>query len=504
MIADGNLISKGQGEGEAIMYQPFIPDQTSMNQMLQIQAAKEEKRRKKEEEDAKRKEEWSSNLMKNYKYNPLDSETIKALQEDAVNAIRNYKPGDDPLAIDEKIMAVDVFKNNSQETFVKTNNLIKEINPKLETYHVTGYDELKSGLVKSPAKTLEEGASELAKRELLLDNVYVGQKKINNLDVDITANAKTITASSEPKLIQSKDKFGRLVTVKEFEYDPDEVRRASDRFYESHSKDMAEFNLDKDALYQMHLEKLKTQGGISITKQAAPKSAKVGGWSAGGGAYTIGKTSFGTPYDSTQKGTFAQAKGYDSWYKKSVEKIESDVNSSAEYDDYTDETKAKKKKEEIERRKKALPAKEQFEKNTTKITNISGNFVPFTVEGGAENSPHQFNIVESDGRQTQIKGTSNLYDATHKAFVVNTEQGTVLAPLNANESVAADWSSTKDTPGSIELWEKGINERLGITPTTNQEFDADTEARISNVMAKNPNFTREEVIKALRAAKKIK
>jgi len=396
MITDGNLISKGVNEGEAIALQPWQADPNIVNQA--IAAGREKQKAKSDEEKAQKKqmEDFQAQLLEDYKYNPLDAKAIKKFQDEAVDAIKNYRPGDDPLELKLKIQRLKIAKNDSYNTFVEGNKMMQQINKEKDTNYIDGLEDWTQSQVENDATDLDSFGANIAKREVARQGVYAGQKRIDSIPKHIYEVGKTIPVI-ESKPVTIIDKYGDKITTMRNVYSDDAIDAFAEVDYKTHERALKELYPTVDEYKEAVRQTLKPVGRTQINMPPAPKSGKgSGGWSAGGGAYTIGKTSFGTPYDSTQKGTFSQAKGYNNWYKKSIEKIEDDVNKMS---DLTD----KMKKDEIEKKKKALPTKEQFEKQTADITNISGNFVPFTVEGGAENSPHQFNIVDANGRQTQIK-----------------------------------------------------------------------------------------------------
>jgi len=125
-------------------------------------------------------------------------------------------------------------------------------------------------------------------------------------------------------------------------------------------------------------------------------------------------------------------------------------------------------------------------------------------------------VIHDDGANTWMEVTTKPnsdgetfnkklgYDET-LAFI-NNKLGTSLRELRENKAPSHIKLQYSDITDAAEAGRKAAEKtRSGISnPNGEDKFDDSTEAKINAVLKANKGATRQEVIKALRAAKKIK
>lgn len=226
MTADGNLISKGQGEGEAIMIQPFLPDQTPFNQMnkalMQQSAQKAQIGMANQKEAEGSRDAWLKRLS-NANYNRLDEPAIRKLQDKIIESITSYKTGEPKTNIEQQIAAFEYLTKTSQESLKGDNEIQSDMIKNADKVWYKGQDEWTKAQVENTAETYEDAIKAIARRDAARKSVVQGGEKINEpipyLDKIVQKASMT---SNEP--VQYKGADGTLITKYETFTDPKKLR----------------------------------------------------------------------------------------------------------------------------------------------------------------------------------------------------------------------------------------------------------------------------------------
>ncbi|MBK9800666.1 MAG: hypothetical protein IPP56_13460 [Bacteroidetes bacterium] len=453
MTADGNLISKGQGEGEAIMIQPFLPDQTPFNQMnkalMQQKAQKAQVGMANQREAEGSRDAWLKKLS-NANYNRLDEPAIRKLQDKIIESITSYKTGDPKTNIEQQLAAFEYLTKTSQESLKGDNEIQSDMIKNADKIWYKGQDDWTKAQVENTAETYEDAIKAIARRDAARKSVVQGGEKINEpipyLDKIVQKASMT---SNEP--VQYKGADGTLITKYETFTDPKKLRETVEFDYNNNPEAQRVFGsaeemynqADKRAVYK---KSINVKGQTSAAKQNK---------SVGGGTISVGNVVLNPPIKSNQAQTLLQDNAW-SKYKKAFEDAQEKINLDPSL------TTAQK-----DQRKLAL--KKQFKteadfKSKFSFSNDS-EVIPYSVKGLPENSTHQFTTV-IDGKDVQIDGQSNLFNPKSNAFVVETSKGTFLAPVNKNTQYLSDNGMT------IEDLNKAVSKvGSGNVVTTNREGD---------------------------------
>jgi len=421
MQTDGNLISKGQGEGEAIMIQPFLPDQTPFNQMnqalMQQTAQKAQVGMANQREAEGSRDAWLKRLS-NANYNRLDEPAIRKLQDKIIESITSYKTGDPKTSIEQQLAAFEYLTKTSQESLKGDNEIQSDMIKNADKVWYKGQDEWTKAQVENTAETYEDAVKAIARRDAARKLVVQGGEKINEpipyLDKIVQKASMT---SNEP--IQYHGVDGTLITKYETFTDPKKLKETVEFDFKNNPEAQRVFGsaeemynqADKRAVYK---KSVNVKGKTNDAK--ANPNANLGGGTSVAGNFT---------FNPSVKYNFYDKKAQTEAYKKYYSGIEAaSANESAS------------------QKKKILNTSMDEESFNRKYPyTYLEDAIPFGVKGTAENSPRKF-IVE--GEKEQITGVSTLYSPSRKAFIVQTNNGVYLAPVEKNTNYISDNGATLD------------------------------------------------------------
>jgi hypothetical protein len=416
MRADGNLISKGQGEGEAIMLQPFTPDQSSFQQMNQVLAQQQaQKNRQAEEarqaENAKR-ESWLKDLSAGYKYHPKDEKGIYNLQKELVKKIENHKYSEPTTDIQQELIALKYLTNTSAQSLEQDNKLQLDRLQNADKVWYRGLEDYEKAIVDNEGTTYEDMVKGIARRDAARKLVVQGGERINNpyayLDKMIAQ-----APMGEAEVVASKDKYGNTVN-KIIQYtDPEKLKEVITVDFNNNPEAQRVFG-SVDEMINQSKDRAKFKTNVNIKGQT--QAAKTKSSSVGSGASEAGNFTFSPPVKYNLEDTKGKKSGYDKYV----------ANMRAAADKETSETQKK-------LILKKIMSEDDFTKQNSYISTLDA--VPFSIKGVAENSPHKF-IVE--GEKEQVDGVSNLYCPSKKAFIVQNKNGVFLAPVEKNTAYITD------------------------------------------------------------------
>lgn len=419
MKADGNLISKGQGEGEAIMLQPFLPDQSSFQQMNQVLAQQQAQKNKQAEEarqaeNAKR-ESWLKDLSAGYKYHPKDEKGIYNLQKGLIEKIENHKYGEPTTDIQQELAAFKYLVGTSQQSLEQDNKLQMDRLQNSDKVWYKGLEDYEKAIVDNEGATYEDMVKGIAKRDAARKMVVQGGERINNpyayLDKMIAQ-----APMGEAEVVTSKDAYGNTVN-KIIQYtDPEKLKEVITVDFNNNPEAQRVFG-SVDEMINQSKERAKFKTNVNIKGQTtAAKDKQSLSQSSGGAVKQVGNFTFSPAVKYNYKDTKGQESAYNN-YASGMEALMA--------------------KEKDKDRKKAILkqtlTKEEYNKKNQHIVPIDA--IPYSIKGTAENSPHKFIV---DGEEGQIDGVSNLYSPSKKAFIVQTKDGVYLAPAEKNTSYITD------------------------------------------------------------------
>lgn len=442
MITDGNLISKGVNEGEAIALQPWQADPNIVSQA--IAAGREKKKEKEAEEKAQKKqmEDFQAQLLEDYKYNPLDAKVIKKFQDEAVEAIKNYRPGDDPLELKLKIQRLKIAKNDSYNTFVEGNKMMQQINKEKDTNYIEGLDDWTKSQVENDAADLDAFGANIAKREAARLGVYAGQKKIDSIPKHIYEVGKIIPITGTYTTTE-KDKYGDKISVVRNTYSDDAIDNFAEVDYKTHERALKEAYPTVEDYKEAVRQTLKPVGRTQINMPPVPKNLKSGGWTIGSGSATNGNLTISAPieYDIREKSI---DKEYEN-YLKTASRSGSETFTKNEYRDWYNKTR---------------PAQK-------------GLFYPLTSTRQAGEYP-AIDVELSDGSHINASPVAQNEDGTQ--LLVKTKSGDfITAPTDKNQTF---YNKHKTSSGQVsQITQNWGNDDIqisttggtGAAPTTKQE-----------------------------------
>lgn len=273
MALDGNLISKGAGEGEAYMFQPFQVETHTIDQMNQNLVQQADRRIKeqqaKQAAEAQKKADFEKLLNDTYKYDPLDDVPIKKLHKEFTDLVANHKAGEDERPIKEAALALNIITNNSLNTFKKRGEIEKIRREQGDTNWFVGEDEYNAGaLTPNEASDLGTAAQNLQAREMALDKFQVGAPKIKDIQTHIYKVAQTIPPEAT-ETVTVKDNYGRFHDTTKNVYNEKALRDASDVDYQTHERDLKSQFPTSDDYFEAVKSTVKINEKEKITQESS-------------------------------------------------------------------------------------------------------------------------------------------------------------------------------------------------------------------------------------------
>jgi hypothetical protein len=287
MGADGNLISKGQGEGAAIMLQPFLPDQTSFNQMNQVLANKQQQKaaqaQRQQIDEADKRDSWLKRLAGSGKYHQNDEGGIFNLQKDLINEVENYKSGTPTSAIEQKLIALEYIINNSKQSLDEDNRIQHDRLVNGDKVWYNGINAWEKANVLNEGKTPEEIIKGIARRTAAQKQVIQGGEKITNPHgyIDgIIGKAQM----GDAKQVTYKDKYGTQVTETVRQTDKGQLEKTLDFEIENNPEVLRVFGSPQEFKNQAYA-RIKNEERFNF-KGAQSNNGKATGWTSSGDSVT--------------------------------------------------------------------------------------------------------------------------------------------------------------------------------------------------------------------------
>lgn len=434
---DGNLIAQAPGDGSAIMVQPFLPDQTPFIQMNEALIAQQKQRAAdRKREDGLReaqKEAWIKEMKGNYKYDPADRPVVEREQKKLLDLIYKYDgSAKSKFAIEDAQLGIGKFINDSSGTYDQYLKKASDLSVNGDRVYFNNEDKLKASRSVNNAETLEDAFGVLGQRQANIEAFGQDQEKIKDVQTYI---AKEVTklqpVGYDPE--QKPTEYG-YVNVNVPKYDPEALKNLAGLLRKEKRTLREEYKTDEELYNAMLPYQKKTEKPTAKGFTSAQKNSGV----SGGGTVTAGNVVFSPPQDYNYTDTGAQVKTYAS-YEKGMREAQ---------------RKAPTESQQLEIKNQTL-SKEEYEKKFPYSSTVKA--IPFSIKGLAENAAHQFTVVV-DGKETQVDGQTNLYDATTNSFMVKTsgnKPSIVRAPVDKNKQFLTDAGLT------VEDFNKAIEKVKG-------------------------------------------
>ena len=437
MQTDGNLISTGAGDGSAHLVQPFAPDQTPFierNKVLAVQQAQRGVERKKQEEDRRAAQDaWVKEMRGNHKYDPADRPVVQREQQKLLGMIEKYDGSpEQKFAIDDQQIALGKFIKDSSDGYDQYLKAAADRRINGDNVYYKNEDKLESSRVVNNSETLEDAFGVLGTRMANIQMFGQEEPKIkdvpNFLALEVT---KLKPTSYETEQVATPNGY---ISTPRPKYDQAALKNLSGLLYDTH-RSIREHYKDKEAVYQAMLPyQTKTEKPIVKGNTSAAGSKIV----TGGGTVTSGNVVFSPPQKFNYTDTGQQVASYESYekgMKEAVRKAPSETQKATI--------------------RKGILSKQDYEKKFPYTSTVDA--IPFSIKGMAENSPHQFTVVVG-GKEIQVDGQTNLYDASTNSFLVQTggdKPMLVKAPVEKNKQFLTDAGLT------IEDFNKAIAQVRG-------------------------------------------
>ena len=453
--SDGLAVSTGIGEGQAQVLKPYSGEAWRQASQMNYQREEDARKRKDNEIAAK------SDLLKQFgdigTYRPQEFENVNYRQkklQDKILSLNSSAP-DYPQKLAEVKNEYDVLKevtSASRDAKKVISDLHEDITSGTKYYSPQQIAEAKA--------LAEESYSVIDDDKAFLDKVAGITGKLSSiysnegLIKDWTKHEKELAGAATMGLPETKtytNKYGQLITETTQYTDPKALEESATRRFESSPQIQANYGtLDN------YLKAVNNQATFKArVSNKFPPNTPSNKTNVGGNTVSVGNVVLNPPIKSNQAQTLLQDKAwlkYKKTFEDAQEKIDADESLTVAQKD---------------QRKLAL--KKQFKpeadfKSKFSFSNNS-DVVPYSVKGLPENPTHQFTTV-IDGKDVQIDGQSNLFNPKANAFVVETDKGTFLAPVNKNTQYLSDNGMT------IEDLNKAVSKvGSGNVVTTNKEGD---------------------------------
>lgn len=319
-MTDGNLISKGVGDGEAHIVQPFMPDQSAFLQMNQVLAQKQAQKAKAAADAREKEADKKDALIKqlgSYKYHPLDNKNITDLKNRLEEKIVTHKQGESFLPIQQELEGFAYAVEQSRQSLEKDNDLDKMIRDNKDNVWIDGEDDWRSSLVETPTGTLEDLMTSIGKREAKRDLVRQSAPKVKNLPQYINQAVSQLKPNGYKESVR-KDASGQWVR----ELTPIYDTKQTDELFRGL------YNNTREAKQQFADEASFIAFGNTFLNQAPKITAKYepnnagSGWKSGGGGRTNGYltlTDEGKVVMPNKEGTEAAWRNYNERFQKKIE-----------------------------------------------------------------------------------------------------------------------------------------------------------------------------------------
>lgn len=284
-MIDGNLIAQAPGDGEAIMVQPFMPDQTPFIQMNQALIGQQQQRalQRKREDDLReaQKEAWIKEMKGNHKYDPADRPVVEREQKRILDLIYNYDgSAKAKFAIDDAQIGIGKFINDSGSIYDQYLKKSADLAINGDRVYFNNEDKLHGSRMVNNAETLEDAFGVLGQRQANIEAFSQAEAKVADPQKFIAEHVVKLKPSGyDPQQVPTE--FG-YVTTNVPKYDPDALKNLGS-LLRKENRSMREFYKTDEEIYnamlpyQVKTEKPTAKGLTSDQKNKSTGEYQVVG-----------------------------------------------------------------------------------------------------------------------------------------------------------------------------------------------------------------------------------